>query len=118
MNYIIELSEFERYNAIYIYIDRFSKMTHFCSITINVTVEETIKLYLCHVFKHHDLSHDVVFDQNIQFTFKFMFRFSELCDVKNNKSIAFHSQSDDQMKRVNQVLVQYLCVFCDYQQDD
>jgi|SRR5271154_2280961 len=118
MNYIIEFSESEDYNAIYICVDRFTKMIHFCLITINVIVEETIKLYLHHVFKHHDLSHDVIFDRNTQFTFKFKFKFLELCDIKNNKFITFHFQSNDQTKRVNQVLKQYLRVFCDYQQDD
>src|SRR5271163_3317608 len=101
MNYIIEFSEFKGYNAIYVCVDRFTKMAHFCPITINVTVKETIKLYLRHVFKHHDFSHDIVFNQDSQFTFKFMFRFLELCNIKNNKFIVFHSQSDDQMKRVN-----------------
>ena len=118
MNYIVEFSKSENHNAIYVCVDRFTKMAHFCLITINVIVEKTIKLYLHHVFKHHDLSHDVVFDRDTQFTFKFMSRLLELCDIKNNKSIAFHPQSNDQTERVNQVLEQYLCVFCDYQQDD
>ena len=118
MNYIIELPESKGYNAIYVCVDRFTKMTHFCPITINVTVEETIKLYLRHVFKHHDFPHDVVFDRDTQFTFKFMSKLLELCDIKSNKSTAFHPQSDGQTERINQVLEQYLRVFCDYQQDD
>src|SRR5271163_2651871 len=118
MNYIVELPESKGHNAIYVCVDRFTKMAHFCPTTINVTAEEMAKLYLRHVFKHHDLPHDVVSDRGTQFTFKFMSRLLELCDIKSNKSIEFHSQLDDQTERVNQVLEQYLRVFCDYQQDD
>jgi len=98
INYIIELSESKNHNAIYICVNKFIKMIHFCFITINVIVEKTIKLYLHHVFKYYNFSHDVVFNQSIQFTFKFISKFLKLCDIKNNKFITFHFQSNDQTK--------------------
>ena len=118
MNYIVELPESKGHNAIYVCVDKFTKMAHFCSITINVIVEETIKLYLRHVFKHHDLLTDIVSDRGPQFIFKFTTKLLELLDVKENKSITYHFQFNEQTKRVNQVLEQYLRIFCDYQQDD
>src|SRR5271156_977263 len=54
MDYIVELPESGGYNAIYVCVDRFTKMAHFCPTTTKVTAEETAKLYLHHVFKHHD----------------------------------------------------------------
>ena len=91
MNYIIKLSFSNEYNVIYIYIDRFMKMTHFCSITIEVTSEEIVNLYFQYIFKYHDLLINIISNKNPQFTSKFITKLLELLDIKENKSIIFHS---------------------------
>jgi hypothetical protein len=118
MDFIVELPESDGFNAVYVCVDRFTKMAHFIPTTTNVSAEETARLYLRHVFKHHGLPLDIVSDRGTQFTSRFFTSLLELCDVKSNKSTAYHPQSDGQTERVNQVLEQYLRVFCDYRQDD
>src|SRR5271167_1048341 len=118
MDYIVELPPSQGYNAIYVVVDRLTKMAHFCPTTTQVTAEETAQLYLRHVFKHHGLPDDIVSDRGTQFLSKFTLRLLQLCDIKGNRSTAYHPQSDGQTERVNQVLEQYLRIFCDYQQDD
>jgi transposase InsO family protein len=118
MDYIVELPPSNGHDAIYVCVDRFTKMAHFCATTSSVTAEETAQLYLQHIFKLHGLPENTVSDRGTQFTSKFTSRLLELCDVKSNKSTAYHPQSDGQTERVNQVLEQYLRIFCDYQQDD
>jgi Reverse transcriptase (RNA-dependent DNA polymerase)/RNase H-like domain found in reverse transcriptase/Integrase zinc binding domain/Chromo (CHRromatin Organisation MOdifier) domain/Integrase core domain len=118
MDYIVELPLSNGHNAIYVCVDRLTKMAHFCPTNSNVTAEQTAQLYLQHVFKHHGLPDNIVSDRGTQFTSKFTHRLLELCDIKSNKSTAYHPQSDGQTERVNQVLEQYLRIFCDYQQDD
>src|SRR2546430_2376292 len=76
------------------------------------------QLYLQNIFKLHGLPHNIISDRGTQFTSKFTRRLLELCDIKSNKSTAYHPQSDGQTECVNQVLEQYLHIFCDYQQDD
>ena len=118
MDYIVELPESNGYDTILVCVDRFTKMAHFCPTTTRVTAEETASLYLRHVFKHHGLPTNVISDRGPQFTSRFAARLFELCQIKSNKSTAFHPQSDGQTERVNQVLEQYLRIFCDYQQDN
>ena len=118
MDYIVELPPSRGCNAIYVVVDRLTKMAHFCPTTTQVTAEETAQLYLRHVFKHHGLPDDIVSDRGSQFLSKFTLRLLQLCDITGNRSTSYHPQSDGQTERVNQVLEQYLRIFCDYQQDD
>ena len=118
MDFIVELPPSNGFSAILVYMDRLTKMAHFCPITTNVTAEGTTHLYLQYVFKHHGLPSDIVSDCGTQFTSRFTNRLLHLCKIQSNKSTAFHPQSDRQMERVNQVLEQYLRIFCDYQQSN
>src|SRR5262249_821029 len=61
---------------------------------------------------------DIVSDRDKIFTSNFWRHLLALLAVKPNMSTAFHPQSDGQTERVNQVLGQYLSVFCEYQQDN
>jgi hypothetical protein len=68
MDFIVELPLSNGFNAIYICVDRFTKMAHFGPTTIQVTPEETAHLYLHHVFKRHGLPTDIVSDRGPQLT--------------------------------------------------
>jgi transposase InsO family protein len=114
MDYIVELPNSQGYNAIYVCVDRLTKMAHF----IPTTAEGTAKLYLREVFKHHGLPKDIVSDRGPQFTAKFTKALLEACAIKGNRSTAYHPQSDGQTERVNQTLEQYLRTYCNYHQDD
>lgn len=55
MDYIIELSLSDGFDAILVCVDRLTKMAHFCSTITKVTAEDITQLYLQYVFKHHGL---------------------------------------------------------------
>ncbi|UTT94693.1 hypothetical protein NDA17_005440 [Ustilago hordei] len=44
--------------------------------------------------------------------------FAEQMGVKHSLSMAYHPQTDGQTERVNQVIEQYLRMYCNYEQDD
>jgi len=118
MDYIVELPLSQGYDAVYVCVDRLTKMAHFIPTKSNVTAEQTAQLYLRNVFKNHGLPSDIVSDRGQQFVSRFTRRLLELCDIKGNRSTAYHPQSDGQTERTNQTLEQYLRIYCDYQQDD
>ena len=71
MDFIVELPPSSGYDSILVCVDRLTKMAHFCPTNSTVTAEETARLYLHNVFKHHGLPGDVVSDRGPQFVSKF-----------------------------------------------
>jgi hypothetical protein len=118
MDLIVELPPSSGHDAIFVCVDRFTKMAHFIPTTSNVTAEQAAHLYLRNVFRLHGLPANIVSDRGQQFTSRFTRRLLDLCDIKGNRSTAYHPQSDGQTERTNQTLEQYLRIYCDYQQDD
>jgi hypothetical protein len=118
MDFVVQLPPSQGYDAIYVCVDRFTKMVHFSPTNSNITAEGTAELYLRNVFKNHGLPDDIVSDRGTQFVAKFTRRLLELLDMKGNRSTAYHPQSDGQTERMNQTMEQYLRIYCDYHQDD
>jgi len=118
MDFVVELPPSEGLDAIYVCVDRLTKMAHFIPTKTTITAEGTVRLFYQHVWKHHGLPADIVSDRGPQFVTKFTHQLLERLGVQGNRSTAFHPQSDGQMERVNQTLEQYLCINCDYHQDD
>src|SRR5579859_5113062 len=59
MNFIVQLPISDSYDAIYVCVNRFTKMAHFCPTNSTITVEGTVSLYLKHMFKNHGLLDDI-----------------------------------------------------------
>ena len=106
------------HDAIFVVVDRFTKMAHFSPTMTTADAPDIARLFLRDIYRLHGLPADIVSDRDRLFTSKFWRHFLALLDVQPNMSTAFHPQTDGQTERVNQVLEQYLRMFCNYQQDD
>ncbi|SPC65772.1 related to Gag-pol polyprotein [Ustilago sp. UG-2017b] len=60
----------------------------------------------------------MVSDRGRQFISGAWKAFAEQMGVKHSLSTAYHPQTDGQTERVNQVIEQYLRMYCNYEQDD
>ena len=118
MDFIVELPPSDGHDAIFVCVDRLTKMAHFIPTTSDVTAEQAAQLYYRHVWKLHGLPVDTISDRGPQFVSHFTRHLLKWLDIKGNRSTAYHPQSDGQTERVNQTLEQYLRIYCDYQQDD
>jgi len=96
MDFVVQLPPSQGYDAIYVCVDRFTKMAHFVATNSNITAEGTADLYLKNIFTSHGLPEDIVSDRGSQFVSTFTRRLLELVEVKGNRSTAHHLQSDGQ----------------------
>ncbi len=121
MNFIIDLSDSYNYNAILTVICRLLKERHYISCIIDdedITVEKTAEMLLQWIYQTYDLSSFIVFDQDSQFIFILWKFLCKRLSISLWLFIVYHSQIDDQSKRVNQNVEWYLHFFCSYMQND
>jgi len=57
-----EFSTIKGFDVIMVVVDRFNKMAHFMPTKESAMAQETGRLFFTHVFKHHGLPKDIVFD--------------------------------------------------------
>ena len=98
-------------------VDRFTKIVHFILLK-SITAHKLADSFVKEIWRYHDLLLDIVSDCDPKFTSNFWKAVMKKLDVHLNMSIAFHSQTDGQSEVLNQVLKQYLRIFCTYHQDD
>ena len=114
MDFIMSLPETDRgHTAILVVVDKLTKMVHLIPTTVHVTGEETARLYLDHVWKHHGVPESIVSDRDPRFTGKFMTEFLKLLGTKQRLSTAFHPQTDGQTERTNRTLEDMLRHYVD-----
>ena len=94
-------------------------MVHFIPIPDGKKAAEgCAKLFLQNIWKLHGLPSSIISNRDPVFTSKFWAESMGRLDVQLRKSTAFHSQTDGQTERVNQSLEQYLCQYCNYEQEN
>ncbi len=121
MNYVDSLS-FNifmsiTYKYVLIFIDHFIKMKHLVLIT-SMKVEEVINCFYAHVWKHHDLLEFFMSDQDTQFIFNVWKHMCKMLKINVKLLTMYHSEINDQIKRINAVMKHYLWVFINYMQND
>ena len=118
MDFIVSLPKSGEFTAILVIVDRLTKMAHFIPTINEVDAPMTAKLFLENIYKLHGLPNDIISDRGSIFTSNFWKELMNLIMIKTNMSTAFHPQSDGQTERVNQILEQYLRLYCDHLQDN
>ena len=105
-------------DAILVVHNRLSKMMHFVA-TIERTLAKGLAwLFRDNIWKLHKLPESVISDRGLQFAAELTKKLNRMLGIKTKLSTVFHSQTDDQIKRMNQELEQYLRFFVDYRQKD
>jgi len=112
---VVELLESSGHDAVMTVVDSVSKRVHFILTHTTVTVKGAARLFLHHIWKLHGLPKRVVSDHGPQFVASFTKELYRLLGIQLSSFTAWHLQTDGQMKRVNQELDQFLCLFVNEQ---
>jgi len=116
-DFITKLPLAQRYDAILVVCDRFSKMAHFIATTEKTSAEGLAKLFWDHVWKLHGLPESIISDRGVQFVVGMMKELNNLLGIQTKLLMAYYPQMDGQTERINQELEQYLRVFIDHRQE-
>ena len=118
MDFIEQLPNAGGYDSILVVVCRFTKMAAFIPTVVTATSRDLADAFVQHIWSKHGLPDDIVSDRGSKFVSKFWKALCERLTIDRKVSTAYHPQSDGQTERVNQVLEQYIRIYCAYQQDD
>src|SRR3954463_4133125 len=92
------------HDAIFVVIDRFSKVAHFLPTKETISASQLADLYVSRIVSLHGIPLDISSDRGILFTSRFWDSFQEDMGTHLSFSTAYHPQLQGQVERVNQVL--------------
>ena len=92
------------FDAIAVFVDKLSKMTHIAPCKTSINATEFAQLYIDTVVKHHGMTTKMVSDRDARFTGHFLRELTTLMGTKQALSTAFHPQTDGQTERMNRVV--------------
>jgi hypothetical protein len=104
--------------AIVVFVDRLTKMTHFAPTTMNVTGLQVADMFIEHIFRLHGAPKELVSDRDPRFTGSFWQELMQALEVRLAMSSAYHAQTDGQTERMNRLLEETIRHYVSPTQDD
>lgn len=108
LDFIEGLPPSDRFNAILVVIDKFTKYARFIPVHHPFTATQIARLYLDQVYRLHGLPKAMVSDRDRVFTSTVWQELFKLTDTKLLMSSSYHPQTGGQTERLNQCLEAFL----------
>ncbi|SNX84754.1 related to pol protein [Melanopsichium pennsylvanicum] len=118
MDFIEGLPKLEGYDSIFVVVDRLTKYAILTPTYKTITSEQTAKMLKDQVMSRFGVPEHIVSDCGRQFVSAAWKEFTDKLVIHHSLSTAYHPQTDGQTERVNQVVEQYLRMYCNYEQDN
>ncbi|KAL0544266.1 hypothetical protein IC582_019379 [Cucumis melo] len=105
MDFITELPKtLKGYTVIWVVVDRLTKSAHFVLGKSTYTASKCGQLYMMEIVRLHGVPVSIISDRDARYTSKFWKGLQLALGTRLDFSTAFHSQTDGQTERLNQVL--------------
>ena len=105
MDFIIGLPRTRAgYNAIWVIVDRLTKLAHFLPICSNFSLDRLAELYISEIVRLHGVPVSIISDRDPRFTSRFWPKLQKVLGTTLHFNTAFHPQIDGQSERTIQTL--------------
>ena len=111
LDFVTGFQESEGFNAIAVFVDRFSKMIIVAPCTKEITAPEVANLFIKYIYSRFGLPKIIISDRDVRFTANFWQQIFKCLGTKLNMSTAFHPQSDGLTERANRTILEMLRSF-------
>jgi hypothetical protein len=101
MDFVTGLPECEEYDAIWVVVDRLSKMRQFIPCRTTVDARGLAEMFIKEVVQLYGLHRTIVSDRSPQFAAVFSKRLGDQLWIKRKLSMAFHLETDVQTGKAN-----------------
>ncbi len=102
---------------ILIVMNRLFKQVHYKFMS-EITALDTAQVFYYAIWKHHELFDLIILNHKTQFVNHFWNKLCTWLKIQAQLSTAFHSEINDQIENINDVLKQYLQAFMFFMQND
>ena len=91
MDFVTHLPQTSRgHDAIWVIVDRLTKLAHFLAVRMTLTLEEFFRLYIQEIIQLHGVPIFIVSDRDPRFTTHFWESFQRAMGIQLMMGIAFH----------------------------
>ena len=118
IDFIKKLPSSSGFDTILVIVDWLTKQVIFIPAHDTITSMDLAHLFVLHVFSKHSIPSHVTSDRGLEFVLNFFQSLDTVLDMQLHFTLGYHPEGDGQTERMNQTLEQYLCVYCNYQQDN
>jgi len=118
MDFIEKLLSFSRFDTILVIVDWLAKQAIFIPAHDTIMSVDLAHLFILHVFSKHSVPFHVISNRSSEFVSNFFRSLGTALDMWLHFTSGYHPESNRQTEHMNQTLEQYLCVYCNYQQDN
>jgi hypothetical protein len=106
------------YDAIFVVVDKSSKMIHCIPTTTTVTAPQLAHLFFREIVRLHGIPTSIISDRDPRFTSSFWSELWKRLGTKLAMSTAYHPQTDGQTERANRTIEEILRAYVNTQQND
>ncbi|GJY83187.1 putative reverse transcriptase domain-containing protein [Tanacetum coccineum] len=92
------------HDAIWVVVDRLTKLAHFLAIRKDYSTEKLARLYTDEIVTRHGVPVSIISDRDARFTSRLWQKFQKALGMRLNMSTAYHPQTDGQSERTIQTL--------------